>query len=804
MRPFKRSILWLCAMLILAGCWGSPSSASSTVMSGPTATLIGPTETATSPVPGSTATALPVLNPTPTVGQWVPPTPTPTPIANLPLRLVISANPYRYQLLSSNGQLIVAQHDTEFDLGNEHDVVTSAMNIQSNGTTMDADLRLAPSGRTAHAHFSFINPAVVRVQLTLSGNPPNAITEAVADQGDHYYGLFEYPFTGKLDARGTDQDLLGRGSNGNTVNASDARAPYLMSSRGYAIYVESQTNGHVTVGINGRTAFAFPGSQMTYDLIDGPDYRAMLARYTAIAGGAYMPPLWAFDSIWWKDDDHVNFHDSVSNAQQNVVDTAIQLQNNQIPAGAEWVDRPYGTGNQGWGNFDFDSSFPNPQQMVNDVRAHGLHLMLWIANRAWNNLYNTGNARGYLFAGDANLGPAFNLNNTQAYQWLLQQYSAFTNLGIQGYKIDRGEEGEQPDYAQNQNITLFAQLAADSLAAKGGNGFIFARNAYDTGRKYTALWNGDTYSSFGGLSMSVLTALNSGMIAFPMWGSDTGGYVPGSNGNGMPGKELFARWLEFSAYSPIMEVLIGNGRTPWYDYDSQLLAIARSQATLHHDLIPYTRSVMYQATQSGMPVMRALVLAYPNDPQVTNIADEYLFGPNLLVAPVLTQGATSRAVYLPAGKWLNETDKTISTGGQTITAQAPLDTIPVFAPEGAIIPRGDIVQANNNWTPNWSPRLDIEILPARLLASTFDYDTGSAIAQIIVLPGNGTITVHTDDLGVPGTLEIAVKGLSAVVRNGQTLVNGQDYTYEPGSHLLRIPFAGATTLTLQGATSIFA
>jgi alpha-glucosidase (family GH31 glycosyl hydrolase) len=97
-----------------------------------------------------------------------------------------------------------------------------------------------------------------------------------------------------------------------------------------------------------------------------------------MAGPPVFPPLWALDSIWWRDDDHVGFHGMVMNAQENVLDDATQLQNNQIRAGSLWIDRPYGTGVSGWGNMDFDSSFPDPLQMVGQLHTQGYQLMLWI------------------------------------------------------------------------------------------------------------------------------------------------------------------------------------------------------------------------------------------------------------------------------------------------------------------------------------------------------------------------------------------------------------------------------------------
>jgi alpha-glucosidase (family GH31 glycosyl hydrolase) len=522
-----------------------------------------------------------------------------------------------------------------------------------------------------------------------------------------------------------------------------------------------------------------------------------------------MPPIWMFDSIWWKDDDHGNFHNGVTNAQGNVLDTAIQLTNYQIHASAIWIDRPYGSscgqGDGGWGNMDFDlanNGFNNPAQMVSDLHARGINLMLWIADLCWCNLYNEALMNGYLF--HTNNNSTVSLQNTNVYYWFQTNLNAFVNLGIMGYKIDRGDQGELPDSVNNVNDTLFQQMALTGLsAAFPSNSYTFSRCASDTGRKYTGLWNGDTYCTFSGLQYSVISGLRAGIINFPMWGSDTGGYISSPS---KPTEELFARWMEFSAYSTIMETVIGNSRTPWYDYTTNLIAITRTQCAAHHDLIPYSRSHLYQATQTGMPVMRPIMFAYPNDTNlVTTITNcEYMFGGQILVAPVITAGATTRNVYLPAANWLDyNTKSNLYVGPANITVPAPIQTIPLFVNEGAIIPRGDILQGNNFWTTNWSSRLRIEFFPSDNFGSSFPYYTGSSVQTITCSNQNHALTIQFGDLTLGGNLEIYVENPGNVIRNGTNLTFGTDYTYDPTNNLLRVPFSGATTLVVNDATSLF-
>jgi alpha-D-xyloside xylohydrolase len=296
----------------------------------------------------------------------------------------------------------------------------------------------------------------------------------------------------------------------------------------------------------------------------------------------------------------------------------------------------------------------------------------------------------------------------------------------------------------------------------------------------------------------VKLALRCGAINFPMWGSDTGGYI------GRPDKELFARWLEFSAYSPMTEVLIGPKRTIWSDYDDELVAIAQTQVRAHHDLIPYTRSFIYEATRTGFPIMRSLIFAYPDDAGLYDTWDEYLFGSEILVAPVTTAATTSREVYLPAGQWMDYNDRvTVQQGPVKISAQAPLGTIPLFVREGAIIPRGDILKANNSWQADWAPKLRIEVFPSSRVSGQFMYFNGKTVEKITSSMGRGGIVVKFGDLGVNGTLEIYCRNVTGVISNGVTLRSGVGYSYDEKAKKLTVPFSGAAALSVLGAIGPF-
>ena len=710
------------------------------------------------------------------------------------LRVEVNTNPYSFRVLEkSNDEVLLAETGAITFTTNGY-TVRAVTDVTRGRGWLKATLRLEGTSEPAQASFRFVKPQVLQVILSFKNGVPAEVREEFTDQGEHVYGIWEMPFGGNIDNRGAEHEFMGIRHQAD-VNYSSARAPFYTTSKKYGVYVETTGKGKFAVAVGGKTSFSFFDTQLKYDVIYGPSYAEILERYNAIAGPSVMPPTWAFGSIWWRDDHHDDLR-RAKNAQEKVIEDADKLRELHIPAGAIWLDRPYGSGEMGWGNMDFDASFPDPPMMINDLHERGMNLLIWVANRAWNQLQTEGSARRYLYFGR---GSAADMKNPQAYAWFKDKLNEYVRLGVKGYKIDRGEEDELPLADENINAILFPKMAAEGLKdVNGGDFFNFTRNVNDTARKYTAVWNGDTRSTFAGLEVSLKNGLRSGAINFPMWGSDAGGYIR------VPEKELFARWLEFSAFTPMMEILIGPKRTIWDDYDEELVRIARTYVVLHHDLIPYTRSYLFGATRNGMPVMRPLIFAYPNETKFSDTWDEYLCGENLLVAPVTKAGATNRSVELPAGKWLDYNErKTVYEGGKSTTVAASLGAIPVFVREGAIVPRGDIVKLNNNWDANWKAKLRIEVFPAEKTASEFEYFTGTTEQKIRVEPSSDGVRIEFGDLGEDGALEMYCRKVKEVTMNGAKLRAGSGYSYDAGAQKLMIPFHGAGKVEVKGATSVF-
>jgi alpha-glucosidase (family GH31 glycosyl hydrolase) len=740
------------------------------------------------------------------------------------LSLVVHPVPYRFEVVERATGTVLLRHRAtgvreRTGILNGLRWARSARDIRFDGTQLSATLEFGEDRpNSLGVGFQFAAPEVLAVTLrgprveARARHDSFSIAESFADQGEHIYGLLEVAWPRKarggalafdrgLDNRGVEADLAGNRMHRwlDGMRYSSARAPFYMTSGGYGIYVRSAGKARYALAVDGHTRFEFDDTELAYFVIYGPSCAEILHRYNDLAGPSRMPPDWALGPIWWRDDPHEDLRDAEGghhrHAQDVVLGDVRALQRHRLPASAMWLDRPYARSDRdfGWGGVDrgclaFDAGFPDPRGMIAAVKAAGLRLMLWIANRSDNELGQEGKPLGYLL----DTGRAVDMRNPDAYRWFQAKLDCFLRQGVQGYKIDRGEEGEVPEHLENVNATLFPRMAAEGLARRWGDDhFVFARNLYDTGRRHAAVWNGDAYG-WKGLRESVRQALRCALMNFPMWGSDTGGY-----GDTTP--ELFARWSQFAAYTPMMEVLIGPGRTPWLDFPPDIFAIVAEQARTKHDLIPYLRSLLFAATRTGMPVLRPLVLAYPGDDAVRDLSDQYLYGPDLLVAPVLEEGARERAVYLPAGWWLDYHDRTtLHAGRRTVHAAAPLSHIPLFVREGAIIARGDVLKANNTWTRDWAPRLRVEIFPSARVASTFRYDAGRGPRTVASRPTPDGFRVDLEDLGVAADLAVYCHRPREVVAGGRRQYAGRDYVYDRVRQVLEMPLRGPARVEVRG------
>ena len=275
---------------------------------------------------------------------------------------------------------------------------------------------------------------------------------------------------------------------------------------------------------------------------------------------------------------------------------------------------------------------------------------------------------------------------------------------------------------KNDYARLFAQVHYDAFAQRLGGDFLhYLRAGYAGSQRYAVFWGGDITGKdqFGigastdlGLRSALLGLNHVAFMGFPFWGTDTGGYYEFGD------RVVFARWLEFSALCPIMEIGGGGAHAPWKmptepKYDAEMIGIYRRYVTLHHELIPLIYSLALDAGESGRALARPLVFDFADDPNVGDLWDEFLFGRDLLVAPVWKSGVRSRDVYFPRGVWIDVVDPSKRvTGPAHTTVEAGLDHLPLFARAGAILPLDVNSDVTGNGSAASADRLTIDAYPS--------------------------------------------------------------------------------------------
>ncbi|HUT54973.1 MAG TPA: TIM-barrel domain-containing protein [bacterium] len=537
------------------------------------------------------------------------------------------------------------------------------------------------------------------------------------EPGEAIYGLTERIVDDPADSESDPKAVGGLDRRGEIVTmwvrpTIAGYAPFYISSRGYGMYVEGTDPGIYDIGKTDpdslRLAWYNPDG-FSCVFIFGPSYEQVLDRYTAMAGRPFLPPRWAFLPLKWRDEvmplKFAKLDGVTMNAE--VVDDVVNYEKLGLPAGIYMIDRPWAEGKMGYGNFTWDPKrFPNGDKMVEVLHQRGWRVMVWGApwaiGKKPSDFGPEARQKGLLI-GDRCL----DYTNPEAVAWHADKIKAFVaRSGVDGWKLDRSEEynpsketdlwhdGRNGVRVHNEYPLLYVKTYYEATRAVRGDDFVLMpRAAYAGSQKYCIVWGGDTRGSVErmgvrgstdlGLRSVIISLQRMACMGFPVWGSDTGGYQTFRD------REVFARWLEFSAFCPLMEIGGVDSHEPWNmptrpAYDDEMIKIFRRYTWLHARLADYSLALAQRAHDTGNPIVHPLVFDWPDDPQVKNLWHEYMYGPALLVAPVWESGRREREVYLPAGQWQSLWDPSQHfTGPATVTAPAPLDRIPVFIRAGA-------------------------------------------------------------------------------------------------------------------------
>ncbi|WP_454884709.1 glycoside hydrolase family 31 protein [Sphingomonas oryzagri] len=604
---------------------------------------------------------------------------------------------------------------------------------------------------------------------TVNGEKTFQVGASFATSPDeHFYGLGQNQ-EGKLDLRDRTIDCR---------HWYDAPAgeqvcvPFMVSSKGYAVLWDNPSPTVVTPGLNGRTHWQSEvGERVSFFVVTGTTTDALYAGYAKLTGATPLPPKAAFGLIQSK---------ARYETQAELMAVADGYRKRGLPLDVMVLDWFYWTR---MGQLDIDrGAFPDPAGMNRQLHDMGLHSLIsvWPRFEKESRYYDMLAAKGWLMH-DADGKPVDGLDfrsdragalidstNPDARAWYWGKIR--DNILSQGFDwlwLDETEPDLVPDgsfYAigsGDRHHNLFPLLHTQGVAegsAKDRPSFrnlILCRAAYLGAQRNGCLfWSSDVQASWDALRRQVPAGLGFTASGMAYWSSDTGGWqapaahVPehpplldpagatamGTDDPDYP--ELFTRWFEYNSLTPTLRVHGQRPATALWDYGAAALPILEQFLRLRYALIPYLYAAGYETSRTGAPFMRALFMDFGKDPAVATIGDEYMLGHAFLVAPVTEQGATSRKVYLPAGTdWYDWWTNAKIAGGQWITAQAPIDRIPLYVRAGSIVPIGAQVPS----TMTRQPLKEIRVYPGADTRFTLYDDDGVSKS-----PGHNSTLIWDD------------------------------------------------------------
>ncbi len=545
---------------------------------------------------------------------------------------------------------------------------------------------------------------------------------------DHFYGFGEK--AGPFDKRGVDLDGTQMtmwnsdtpGYNSGTDPIYDDIPFFMVLRHGVAhgIFFDNTFRSSFDIGKSDPASYDFGamGGELNYYFIAGPAPRDVLRRYRDLTGPMPLPPLW---SLGYQQCRYSYYPDA------EVRRIASTFRADRIPADGIWFDIHY---MRGYRVFTWNHHrFPHPRRLLGYLHGLGFHTVTitdpGIKKDPNYFAYRSG-VRNHIFAtlpnGNIFIGPVWpgdaafpDFTNPRARDWWGRQIDRFAAAGVDGIWNDMNEPsvfntpfktmpnevrffnaGQPGTAAEDHNVfgQQMSRATHDALLRLRPDvrPFVLTRATYAGGQKYAAVWTGDNVADWSHLRHGVTTLLGMGISGYPFVGNDIGGFM------GVGNAELWTRWVEAGAFFPFMRAHAVFGaphKEPWA-YGPVYEAFNRKAIERRYEFLPYIYNAFHNSSRTGMPMMRALFLQYPQDRNTYAISDEYLFGADLLVAPVLSPNTAQRSVYLPAGSWFDLSGQRFN-GGHAITVRAAIDQLPLFVRDGSILFRSPVIQNTNQW-----------------------------------------------------------------------------------------------------------
>jgi alpha-glucosidase (family GH31 glycosyl hydrolase) len=508
----------------------------------------------------------------------------------------------------------------------------------------------------------------------------------------------------QFDRRGSKESMVS-GQDGYELGTHGARVPiqFLVGTAGWGMYIHQPLGSFDLSGKQGRLLAMNSEAALPLDVfvIGAQQPAAILAEYANITGFAQMPPLWS-----------LGYQQSYRTlgTPEEILQEAKTFREKRLPCDA-MIYLGSGFCPNGWntdnGEFTWNSrAFPDPQKAIDQLHEEHFKVVLHVVLEG---------RRLTGAVGDPCTAAPLPTGRTADHHWPPDRqvscywpaHKPLADMGIDGWWPDQGDGLDAPSRLARNRMYFEGQ----QLYRPNKRVYALHRNAYAGMQRYAAfLWSGDVLSKWETLKTHVPNAINTGLSGIPYWGTDIGGFIPTQEYTG----ELYARWFQFAAFCPLFR---SHGRDwklhrPWgwntgdagypetsgYHpaeaelHNPTIEPVCRKYLELRYRLMPYLYSAVKETCKTGLPVIRAMWLHYPNDPAAARRGDQYLYGRDILVAPIVEKGATSRTLYLPHGTWFDFWTNARHDGGQEITRDVDLSILPLYVRAGAILAMGPVKQ----------------------------------------------------------------------------------------------------------------
>ena len=613
------------------------------------------------------------------------------------LALEIGLDPFRLRFIDPHGRVLLADNPADVD----------------------------GLGRAAAPPFGFRSgpgaPASIAASFSLA-------------PGERLYGLGE-KFT-RLDKAGQRFVSWTVDALGSTSERSHKNVPFLWSSRGFGVFLATGARVTWDLGASSHQSWTFEAETSALDLyvFHGPAPSRILAAFTALTGRPPALPGWSY-GLW--------LSSGGTYRDQAAIEALLDgVARRRLPVDVIHVDTWWMRWRR-YCDFEWDrEAFPDPEGLIRRIHALGLRLCLWEHPyvSVESPLFESGREKGYfvrrpdgeVYVIDYGLslaprpdgrvrlaGPRETWNapvaivdftNPAARSWYQDLHRPLFRMGVDAFKTDFGEDipedarfhdGRTGHELHNLYPLLYNAAVFEVTAEEKGRGLVWSRSGTAGSQRFPVGWSGDPASDWASLAATIRGGLSAGLSGLALWSHDIGGY------RGTPDAELYIRWAQFGLFSSHSRMHGDSPREPWR-FGEEALAVVRKFVRLRYRLFPYVRSAALEARETGLPVLRALPLAFPDDP-ITAVWDhEFMFGPSLLVAPVIhpiaelergEKGLSPRGtiplvmgrapgfpVYLPPGEWFDYWTGRLMSGPSLVETAARLDIMPLFVRAGAIVP----------------------------------------------------------------------------------------------------------------------